>query len=512
MDALVQVMTSGMQTVLQPYNLAIIVLGTFWGLIFGAVPGLTATMGVAIALPFTYQLDTAPALCLLSSIYIGAISGGFISAGLLNMPGTPSSIATAFDANPMVKQGKASLAMSISLASSLAGGLLAVFAAIVATYALAQVALKFGPFEYFAVGILAFAGCVGMFGDQLLKSITSLILGLLLAMIGSDVLTGVKRLTFGIPDLTAGIDILPLLMGLFGLGEIFYALEQRSANVVPESARKAIMGFKGFWEGFKIVVSRSQIVNFFRSFFIGFAIGVFPGVGGATSSVVAYGMAKSTSKYPEKFGKGIPDGIVASETANNATIAGALVPLLSLGIPGDSVTAVMIGGFIIHGLFPGPLMFRENPEPIYVVFASQIVANIAMVLLGILLMRLLIRTLSIRAHVLLPIITAAMIVGSFALNSRVFDIAVTLIFGFVGYVFKKTNFPTVPLITAFILGPIIEKSLRQGLASSEGSLLPLFTRPMSLGLLIGALLLFLVGIYVSMYAMKRYEAGSDRQS
>ena len=506
MAAFLQVFTFGMHTVLQPLNLIVIAIGTLWGMIFGAIPGLTATMGVAIALPFTYKMDTASSLALLSSIYIGAISGGFISAGMLNMPGTPSSIATTFDAYPMVKQGKASLAMSLSLASSFLGGILAVFIAIVATYGLAQVALKFGPFEYFSVGLLAFAGCVGMFGKKLFKSIISLVLGLVLAMIGSDVLTGVNRLTFGIPNLAAGIDILPLLMGLFGMSEILFALDNKESNVVPPDARKAVMGWKSFFSATKLILSRSHIFNFIRSFIIGFAIGVFPGVGGATSNVVAYGVAKSTSKHPEKFGTGNPDGIIASETANNATIAGALVPLLSLGIPGDSVTAVMIGGFIIHGLFPGPLLFRENPQPVYIVFASQIISNLVMVLLGVFLMKFLIRTLSIKSHILLPVITAAMIIGSFALYNRVFDIGMTLVFGFVGYIFKKIDFPTVPLITSFILGPIVEKNLRQGLASSGGSLLPLFTRPLSLGLLIGAVILFAIGMYVSFFAAKRVES------
>lgn len=443
-------------------------------------------------------------LILLSSIYIGAISGGFISAALLNMPGTPSSIATTFDAYPMAQKGKASLALALGLMSSFFGGLVAVFLMIVATYGLAQLALKFGPFEYFALGLLAFAGCIGMMGGSIVKSGLSVVLGLLLATMGSDMLTGVKRLTFNVPDLVAGIDILPLLVGLFGISEIFVAIEKRYQNVVPPEARKAKMGFKAVAEAVRLIFS--QPVNYVRSLAIGFVIGVFPGVGGATSSVVAYGLARSGSKHPEEFGKGNPEGVIASEVANNATIAGALVPLLALGIPGDSVTAMMIGGFMIHGLFPGPLLFRDKPEYAYTIFAAQIIGNLMMVLLGILLMRFFIYTLSIRSYYLLPIVALSMVIGAFGLYNRVFDIWISLFFGFIGYLLRKIDFPLVPLITAFVLGPIVEKNLRQGLAFSDGSMMPLFTRPISLTLFIGAVVLFLVGIYINRKGARRERA------
>ncbi|AMW32018.1 tripartite tricarboxylate transporter permease [Fervidobacterium islandicum] len=504
MEAFLKTFQVGIPIVLNPQNLLIIVIGTVWGLIFGAVPGLTATMGVALALPLTYGLNPYSALALLSAIYVGAISGGFISAGLINIPGTPSSIATTFDAHPMVKKGQAPLAMGISLMSSFFGGLIAVFAMIIATYSLAQVALKFGPFEYFALGILAFAGCIGMFEGGIVKNTLSILLGLLIAAVGADPLTGVKRLTFGIEDLIAGIDILPLLIGLFGLSEVFVAIEQRSKFVVPPETKKMRMGFKLVLESTKVIFS--QPINFIRSLIIGFIIGVFPGVGGATSSVVAYGLAKSYSKHPEKFGTGIPDGVIASETANNATIAGALVPLLSLGIPGDSVTAMMIGGFMIHGMIPGPMLFAEHADAVYTVFASQILANITMVILGLVLMRFIISALSVKSYFLYPVITIAMVVGAYGLYNRVFDIWVALFFGFVGYVLRKANFPLVPLITAFILGPIVEKGLRQALALSDGSLMPLFTRPISLTLIILAVFLFVLGLYINARVAKKQSA------
>jgi putative tricarboxylic transport membrane protein len=336
------------------------------------------------------------------------------------------------------------------------------------------------------------------------KNTLSILLGLLIAAVGADPLTGVKRLTFGIEDLIAGIDILPLLIGLFGLSEVFVAIEQRSKFVVPPETKKMRMGFKVVLESTKLIFS--QPINFIRSLIIGFIIGVFPGVGGATSSVIAYGLAKSYSKHPEKFGTGIPDGVIASETANNATIAGALVPLLSLGIPGDSVTAMMIGGFMIHGMIPGPMLFAEHADSVYTVFASQILANITMVVLGLVLMRFIISALSVKSYFLYPVITIAMVVGAYGLYNRVFDIWVALFFGFVGYVLRKANFPLVPLITAFILGPIVEKGLRQALALSEGSLMPLFTRPISLTLIILAVFLFVLGLYINARVAKKQSA------
>lgn len=343
-----------------------------------------------------------------------------------------------------------------------------------------------------------------MFEGGILLNSLSIVLGLLISTIGADPLTGVKRLTFGIDSMIAGIDILPLLIGLFGISEVFVAIESKTKFVVPPETKKMKMGFQILRDSIRTIFS--QPINFIRSFVIGFIIGVFPGVGGATSSVLAYGVAKSYSKHPEKFGTGIPDGVIASETANNATIAGAIVPLLSLGIPGDSVTAMMIGGFMIHGMIPGPMLFKENPSSVYTVFSAQILSNIIMVVLGILLMRFFISALSIRSYYLYPIITVAMIIGSYGLYNRVFDIWVALFFGFLGYVLRKINFPLVPLITAFILGPIVEKSLRQALSLSQGSLVPLFTRPISLTLIVLAVFLFALGLYINTYVSKRARA------
>ncbi len=502
MNALAGTFSTGMIVLFQPLNFAIMVLGVLWGIIFGAIPGLTATMGVALAIPITYGLKPETALILLSSIFVGAISGGFISAGLINMPGTPSSIATTFDAYPMSKRGETARAIAISLMSSFLGGIVAVFLMIIATYSLVQIALKFGPFEYFALGILAFAGCMGMMEGGIIKNALGFIIGLLLATIGADALTGTGRLTFGIPDLIAGIDILPLLVGMFGVSEVLVAIEEKTQNVVPMEARNTKMGFKVIFDAIKTILWE-QPINFLRSLIIGFIIGVFPAVGGATSCVVSYGFAKSFSKHPNKFGTGIPDGIIASEVANNATVPGTLVPLLALGIPGDATTAMMIGGFMIHGLFPGPLLFRDNPELVYTIFASQFIGIIVMVILGIFLMRFFINVLSIKSYYLFPIIMICMVVGGYGLYNRVLDIWLMLASGIMGYIFRKINIPLVPIITAFVLGPIIEKGLRQGLAYSGGSIMPLFTRPICLALLIGSVLLFTLGMYVNVRVMSK---------
>jgi putative tricarboxylic transport membrane protein len=502
MDALVGTFSTGMAMLFQPLNFVTMIVGVLWGIVFGAVPGLTATMGVALAIPITYALRPETALILLSSIFVGAISGGFISAGLINMPGTPSSIASTFDAYPMSKRGETAKALAISLMSSFYGGIIAVFLMIIATYSLVQIALKFGPFEYFALGILAFAGCIGMMEGGIVKNAIGFIIGILLATIGADTLTGTGRLTFRIPDLIAGIDILPLLVGMFGVSEVLVAIEEKTQNVVPLEARNTKMGFKVIFDASKTILW-DQPINFLRSLAIGFILGVFPAVGGATSCVVSYGFAKSFSKHPEKFGTGIPDGIIASEAANNATVPGTLVPLLALGIPGDATTAMMIGGFMIHGLFPGPLLFRDNPEYVYTIFASQFFGIIVMVLLGILLMRFFIHVLSIKSYYLFPLIMICMVIGSYGLYNRMLDVWLMLISGVMGYVFKKINIPLVPIITAFVLGPIIEKGLRQGVAYSGGSLMPLFTRPICQVLLVSAVFLFILGMYVNVKVMSK---------
>lgn len=489
MEVLTQTVTVGFTQIFQPWNLLLLFIGVLWGMIFGAIPGLTATMGVALAIPFTFSMKPISGLVLLTGIYIGGVSGGFISATLLNMPGTPSSITTCFDAHPMSKQGKSGLALALGLFSSFFGGILGVVFLISLASLIARAALKFGPFEYFSLAVMAFVAVSSMLGGNILKNLIGVALGLLLGCIGADPITSIPRLTFRFHELQNGIALLPLLVGLFCVSEIIADIESEIERIVPSESRA--MKFSEVIEAAKIFFK--QLGNVLRSFAVGFIIGVFPGIGGATANIISYGLARSNSKHPEKFGTGIPDGIIASEVSNNASVGGAMVPLLALGIPGDAVTAILLGGFLIHGINPGPLMFRYNPDLVFGVYAAQFWGNIVMLFLGTVLMKFYIYSLSFPNQYLLPLITVCAAVGAFGLNNRVFDIWVMLIFGIVGYVLKKLDFPVLPIIIAFVLGPIAESNLRQGLTASAGRFSPIFTRPLSLMLLIFAVFLFVLG-------------------
>ncbi len=418
MDVLIQTFTTGISQIFQPFTLLLLNVGVLWGMLFGAIPGLTATMGVALAIPFTFGVKPLEGLALLTGIYIGGVSGGFISATLLNMPGTPSSVTTCFDAHPMSKQGKSGLALALGLFSSFFGGVVGVVLMIALASVIARWALKFGPFEYFSLSILAFAAVSSMLGGNILKNMLGICLGLLMATIGPDPITSIRRLTFGLIELSGGLSLLPVLVGLFCIPEIFVDIESELLTIVPPESRK--MKIYEVLEAAKILFR--QIGNALRSFAVGFMIGVFPGIGGATANIISYGLAKSSSKYPGKFGTGIPDGIIASEVSNNASVGGAMVPLLALGIPGDAVTAILLGGFLIHGINPGPMLFRYNPNLVYGVYAAQFVGNIIMFAFGILLMKFFIYSLSFPKHYLLPLISVLAVVGAYGLNNRLFDV------------------------------------------------------------------------------------------
>ncbi|MBZ4646212.1 MAG: hypothetical protein JG777_1701 [Clostridia bacterium] len=452
----------------------LIVVGVAVGIIFGAIPGLTATMAVALCLPITFGMEPVHGMALLIGLYIGGVSGGLISAILLKIPGTPSSIATCFDGHPMAAKGEAGKALGVGIFFSFLGGLFSFFILFFIAPPLAEVALKFGPFEYFAIAIFSLTMIASLAGNSLAKGLASGMIGMALALIGTAPIDAYPRFTFGISELDAGFDLLPALIGLFAISEILNTAEN-SANIKKDEIRDySIRGF-----GFTMAEFKSQILNFIRSSIIGTGIGILPGIGGGTSNILAYLAAKNQSKHPEKFGTGIIDGIVASETANNATIGGALVPLLTLGIPGDTVTAMLLGGLMIHGITPGPLLFRDSGDIVYGIFAALIVANIVMLIMEFFGLRLFVRLLSIPKHILLPIILALCVVGAFGLNNRVFDVWTILFFGILGYVLEKFKYPSAPIILGFILGPIAETNLRRGLMYTNGDFLPFLTKPIA---------------------------------
>ena len=462
----------GIMSVLTVKTISLIFGGTVLGILFGSIPGITVTMGVALFLPITFSMEPVQGLSLLMGLYIGGTSGGLISAVLLNIPGTPASICTCFDGAPLAQQGKAGKALGIGIVFSFLGGMFSLIVLFFVSPWLASVALNFGAYEYFSIGIFSLTLVSTMSGKSFIKGLISALLGFSFTFIGMAPITALPRFTFGFKQLNGGLSLLPILIGLFAVSQLFESSGETEQEVKPIE-----YSIKGF--GFSLKEFVSQKWNFLRSAVIGTGVGILPGLGGAICSVVAYGVAKKQSKYPEKFGTGVIDGIVASETANNASTGGALVPLMTLGIPGDNTTAILLAGFMVHGITPGPLLFENNGVLVYGIFTALVLANIFMIISEFGGMRLFVKVLAVPKHILLPIVITLCVIGSYGLNNRMFDVWTMLFFGILGFVMKKFEIPSTPLLLGFILGPIIETELRRGLMRSQGSFLPFFTEPIS---------------------------------
>lgn len=484
-----ELLMAGFASVLSPYTILLIFVGVALGLVFGAIPGLTATMAVALCLPMTFGMTPIAGFCLLIGLYIGGISGGLIAAILLNIPGTPASIATTFDGYPLAAKGQAGKALGVGIVFSFIGGLFGILILTAIAPPIANFALKFGPFEYFSVSIFALTMIASLSGKSILRGLASGLLGIMFSLIGAAPIDSARRYTFGIHQFDSGLSLLPVLIGLFAISELLRAAESETESETI-STNIAIKGF-----GFSLAEFFSQKWNALRSAVIGLLIGILPGIGGGTSNIIAYVTAKNQSKHPEKFGTGIIDGIVASETSNNAAIGGALIPLMTLGIPGDTITALLLGGFMIHGLTPGPLLFVNQPVIVYGIFAALLIANLAMLILEYFGLRVFVRLLAIPKYILLPIIGVLCAVGSYGLNNRIFDVWTMLFFGILGFVMVKVKFPLPPVILGFILGPIVEVNLRRGLMASQGDVLPFITRPISAVFLIVAAVSFSISLY-----------------
>jgi putative tricarboxylic transport membrane protein len=475
--------SAGLLSILTPYCLALIFAGVVTGIVFGAIPGLTATMGVALCLPLTFSMTPIQGLSLLAGLYIGGISGGLISAILLRIPGTPSSIATTFEGGPMAQKGEAGRALSIGVFYSFLGTMLSLTVLIFVAPYLARFTLRFGPYQYFAVGVFSLTMVGSLVSGSVIKGLASCILGLCLAQIGAAPVSGALRYTFGFHELDGGFDLLPVLVGLFAVSEILKAAED---GLPPEG--EVVHDYRITATGVTWKEFNEQFTNFVRSALIGIGIGILPGIGGGTSNMIAYAAARNQSKYPEKFGTGVIDGVIASETANNASIGGALIPLLTLGIPGDTVTAMFLGGLMLHGISTGPMLFRTNGALVYGIFAAAIVATVLMYVVELLGMRIFVKVLSVKRYFLLPIIMILCCVGTYGANNRVFDVFTALLFGIIGYLLLKFGFSLSPIILGFILGPLIETNLMRGLMFSKGEFPPFLTNPISaLFLLVAAL-------------------------
>ena len=476
----------GLLTALQPYTLILMLIGTAVGIVFGAVPGLSTVMGLVLGLPFTYAMTPAVGICFLISLYIGGTSGGLISAVLLGIPGTPSSIATCFDGLPMKNNGRVMEALGMGVVFSFIGTVVSTLALVFISPLLAKVALQFGPHEYFSIAMFAIILITSLAGSTLPKAFFAAFMGIGFATVGLSPTDAVKRFTFGSPQLVGGFNTLTVLIGLFAITEILLTSETIKFSTKQEKIEVNMKDVKGF--GFSIKEFLAQKWNALVAAVIGIVIGIIPGIGGSTSNLIAYNVIKSRSKYPEKFGTGIPDGVVASETSNNASVGGAMIPLLTLGIPGDGATAVLLGAFMVHGIVPGPLLFKNNASLVFAIFAAMFIGAFLMLIVEFFGLRIFAQVLRVPKYILLPIVIVFTTVGAFALASRTFDVIAILVFGILGYIFVKFKVPQSPFIIGFILGRMAEENLRRGLILSDNNILNFFSKPIASVFLVATIL------------------------
>lgn len=456
--------------------------GVTAGIIGGAIPGISPSMTIALLLPVTLYMPSATAMAILMGAYQGAMMGGSISAILINTPGTASAAATMLDGYPMNLRGESKKALQTALYASCTGGIVGVIILLMSAQALAKVALMFGPPEYFGLMLLSMALIAGISGKSMLKGLFAGMLGLLISVVGLDPIYGTQRLTFKIIELSDGIDTLSVFIGAFAVSELLVQLGSGKAELRKKAETniftQSTLSFKEYL---------GQMSNMVISGIIGAIIGILPGIGGSTASFVSYASAQKRSKAPEKFGTGIIDGVAAAEASNNAVCGGALVPMLTLGIPGDVVTAILVGALISHGIKPGPMLFVENLRDVYTIYLALLLAVFALAIVGTLGIPIFAKIVSIKKSVLLPMVFIICFVGTYASKSNYFACYMMLIFGVIGYLFKQFKFSLSPMIIAFVIGGQLESNFRRSLLldPSKGWMI-LFTRPISLLLIIVA--------------------------
>ena len=449
-----------------------IVLSVFFGIVVGMLPGLTATMAVALLTGLTYKTSPDMAILSLIGVYVGAISGGCQSAILLNIPGTPASAATAQDVYPMGQQGKGGLAIFLATSASALGTLGSVVFLLFLTPLLTSFALKFGSWEFFLLAVFGIMICGQLAsGGDPLKGWIAGILGLLASLVGLDGLQGVPRFSFDNIDLMAGFSLIPIMIGLFGFPEIVAAFKKKTA-VIGE------LQSINYREGVRILLRNWETI--IRSTFIGVMVGIIPGVGEDVGGWLSYWAARMRSKVRDLFGKGNPEGVIAAESGNNACIGGAIIPILSLAVPGSAPAAVLMAAFWLHGLRPGPLMMTETPGFLYTVATYLVAASFIMWALGLLISRFTVKILQVSPQLLMPVVFLFCVVGSYVINDRIFDVWVMFAFGFVGLFLSHMKFPSAPFLLGVILGPMADTNLRRALTLSDGSIVPFFTRPICL--------------------------------
>ena len=458
----------GFAVVIQPFNIMVMVIGILLGVVIGVLPGLGGANGVAILLPLTFSMSPTSAIIMLSCIYWGALFGGAITSVLFNIPGEPWSVATTFDGYPMAQKGQAGEALTAAFTSSFVGALFAVIMITLVAPLVAAFALRFGPAEKFGVYFLAFCSFIGMSKEPPFKTVAAMMIGFALASVGLDQMTGQLRLTFGFTELLTGFDFLIAVIGLFGIGEILLTMEEGLAF----KGRTAVINSKVVLQTWKILPR--YWVTSLRSCIIGCWMGITP-AGATPASFMSYGIAKRTSKNGRKFGTGEIEGVVAPETAAHAAGTSALLPMLALGVPGSPTAAVLLGGLLIWGLQPGPMLFVDNKDFVWGLIASMYLGNVAGLIIVLTCVPLFAAILRIPFSIIAPIILVFCAIGAFTVHNSTFDVMLMLVFGVIGYFLKKCNYPLAPLVLAIVLGDKAEESFRQSLLASQGSLTVFFS-------------------------------------
>jgi len=459
----------GMAILADPYIMTMIVTGTVLGVVVGALPGISGSTTTALLLPFTITMTPTAAIAFLGAIYCAANYGGSITAILVNSPGDPSASATAFDGYPMAQKGEAGRALGMSAVASTIGGIFSVFVLIVAAPLLSRVAYNFGPPEYFALAIFGLSMVAAIGGDSGVKNLISGAFGVLLATVGLDLTTGVERFTFGVYELSDGIGLVPVLIGLFAIGELLVQASQ--LNVVATMLKLdavRLPSMADFRKCAKSIVLSSGLGTF---------IGILPALGATTAALVAYNETKRWSSHPEEFGKGSIEGVAGPEAANNAAVGGAMVPTLALGIPGSSTTAIILVGLIVQGVRPGPHLFNEQPQLLYAVFASMLAANILYLMMGLFAAKLFARISLIPNTFLWPAVFVLSVIGAYGPNQSMIDVTVMLVAGVLGFLFRRYGFSPAPLIMGLVLGTMAEETLKQSLIIFDHNWLGFFSRP-----------------------------------
>ena len=442
-------------------NITVIFLGVMIGVIIGAVPGMTTPMGVALALPFTFSMEPVTGILLLLGVYKGGLYGGSITAILVKAPGTPAAACTVLDGFPMAQQGQARRALDMALYASCFADFVSNLSLILFTGFLAGFALKFGPPEFFTLILFALTIIAGVSGDSLSKGLISACLGLGLATVGLDIIYGTERFIFGNYELMSGLNFIPVLIGLFALPEIYnHYAKKLEGKVEVNKVSKVGATFAEFKASFKSIL---------RGSLIGVILGAIPGIGGAPSAFLSYSEARRNSKNPENFGKGEIEGVAAAEAGNNGVAGSTMIPLLALGVPGDVITAVILGAFMIHGLRPGPVMFAENLTMIYALFIGIMLSSLYLFIIGKISIRSISKIADIPNNILYPVVVVLCVYGAYAVNNSLFDVLVMILMGILGFVMLRLKIPAAPFLIAFILGPLLEDNFRQSLLLSEGS-------------------------------------------